>query len=272
MDQYDDANRVVYDRMSQTIKLKIFTQKSIELLPAYFILAEANIGMGGAKLKKAEEFLIAANWNLLKSGNGADDAAGEDSLVTKEELERYHAALNITFGRLFMAQNRPNGHEKAIEKLTRGIYQECREHGPESVYLCKSYYYMGQLFTSMRQQFSAKAFYQKIVQIWKNHIIQNDLMMMDHYGHMDSGIPMILYEEAEKHLAMILNWFCEELGGYDNACAECRFTHSLVCYKRGKVMEALEGMKTALQEYQNNLGIYDRKTVEVDRVIQKIEE
>lgn len=97
--------------MSLTIKQKVFTQKSIELLPAYFILAEANIGMGGAKLKKAEEFLIAANWNLLKSGNGAgDDGAGEDSLVTKDELESYHAALNITFGRLFMAQNRPNGH------------------------------------------------------------------------------------------------------------------------------------------------------------------
>ena len=64
----------------------MFTQKSIELLPAYFILAEANIGMGGAKLKKAEEFLIAANWNLLKSGNGGDDGAGEqfhqDCVVT----------------------------------------------------------------------------------------------------------------------------------------------------------------------------------------------
>jgi len=85
----------------------VFTQKSIELLPAYFILAEANIGMGGAKLKKAEEFLIAANWNLLKSGangSGDDGAAGsEDTTVTKEELDRYHAALNITFGRLFMA-------------------------------------------------------------------------------------------------------------------------------------------------------------------------
>ena len=129
-DQYEEANKCVYDTMSLTIKQKIFNQKSIELLPAYFILAEANIGMGGAKLKKAEEFLIAANWNLLKSGNsgaGDDGRAGgaEDTIVTKEELEKYTAALNITFGRLFMAQNRPNAHEKALEKLTRGIYQEC---------------------------------------------------------------------------------------------------------------------------------------------------
>jgi len=29
----------------------------------------------------------------------------------------------------------------------------------------------------MRHQDNAKAFFQKIVQIWKNHIIQNDLMV-----------------------------------------------------------------------------------------------
>jgi len=69
-----------------------------------------------------------------------------------------------------------------------------------------------------------------------------------------------------------LNWFREELGGYDNACAECLFTESLVAYKQGKIAEALDGMRTALQDYQNNLGIYDHKTKEVEMVIQQIEE
>lgn len=246
-EQYREANNHVYDKMSQTIKTKVFNEKSIELLPAYFILAEANIGMGGAKLKKAEEFLIAANWNLLKSGqSGADDgrAGGEDTLVTREELERYHASLNITFGRLFMAQNRPNAHEKALEKLTRGIYMECQEHGPESVKLCKSYYYMGQLFQQSRQLVNAKAFFQKIIQIWKNFIIENDLMVMAEYSQQE--IPLILYEEAEAHLRNIYNWYESELGSYDNACAECLFTQSLVAYKRGKIGEALDGMRRAL--------------------------
>lgn len=212
--------------MSLTIKQKVFNEKSIELLPAYFILAEANIGLGGAKLKKAEEFLIAANWNLLKSGQaGAGDegrAGGDETLVTREELDRYNASLNITFGRLFMAQNRPNAHDKALEKLTRGIYQECVEHGPESIYLCKSYFYMGQLNQMSRQLINSKAFFQKIIQIWKNHIIENDLMIMAEYNQAE--IPLILYDEAEKHLTYILNWYREELGGYDNACAECLFS------------------------------------------------
>ena len=40
-------------------------ENSILLLPGYFVLAEANIAEN--KLKKAEEFLIAAYWNFLKS-------------------------------------------------------------------------------------------------------------------------------------------------------------------------------------------------------------
>ena len=47
-------------------------------------------------------------------------------------------------------------------------------------------------------------------------------MIMAEYNQIE--IPVILYDEAEKHLSIILNWFREELGGYDNACAECLFT------------------------------------------------
>ena len=46
--------------------------------------------MGGAKLKKAEEFLIAANLDLLKNGH-------QVAMITRaEELERYQAELSLT--------------------------------------------------------------------------------------------------------------------------------------------------------------------------------
>ena len=65
--RFEEANRLVYDKMTDMIKNKIFGENSIELLPAYFVLADANIHMGSnSRLKKAEEFLIAAYWNLLK--------------------------------------------------------------------------------------------------------------------------------------------------------------------------------------------------------------
>lgn len=63
-------------------------ENSIELLPAYFILAEANIGMGGPRLKKAEEFLIAAHWNLLKFTSDKDEKGGvsDETLVDAKEI------------------------------------------------------------------------------------------------------------------------------------------------------------------------------------------
>ena len=55
----------------------------------------------------------------------------------------YNGPFTFTFGRLFLAQTRPETHKKALEELSNGIFLECKEHGPESIYLCSSYYYMG---------------------------------------------------------------------------------------------------------------------------------
>ena len=111
--QIDEANRQVYDTMMElTIKSKIFSDDSVELLPAYFVLAEANICLGGTRLKKAEEFLIAAYWNLLKATSEENEKGGNktESLVTPKEIEQYRATLHKTFGRLFLAQAKPETH------------------------------------------------------------------------------------------------------------------------------------------------------------------
>lgn len=192
---------MVYDKMNDTIRNnKAFGENSIELLPAYFVLAEANICMGGARLKKAEEFLIAAYWNLLKFTSEDNDkgAVPEDALVTKEELETYKASLHKTFGRLFLAQNRPGAIKQALDELTQGIYLECIEHGPESIYLCSSYYYMGELFKKEGSVQKARNFYQKIIHIWKMFIIEKDFNEMEDFHY--STIEDIYYEEAHEHL------------------------------------------------------------------------
>ena len=75
--------------MTSKIKEKVFLEDSIELLPAYFVMAEANICLGGTRLKKAEEFLIAGFWNLLKFTWEENEKGGapSDSLVSKKELD-----------------------------------------------------------------------------------------------------------------------------------------------------------------------------------------
>ena len=49
------------------------------------------------------------------------------------------------------------------------------EYGPESIHLCSSYYYMGELFKKDGNIHKAKSFYSKIIQIWKEFIIERDL-------------------------------------------------------------------------------------------------
>ena len=182
------------------------------MLPAYFVLAEANICLGGSRLKKAEEFLIAAYWNILKFSSEENEKGGaaEDTLVSPKEIQQYHACLHKTFGRLFLAQNRNETHKKALEELSSGIYMECQEHGPESIYLCSSYFYMGELFRKEDSIQKARSFFHKISQIWKNFIMDQDLQNMGY--PMQSIIDDYYYQEAYQHLADIKNFFETEFG------------------------------------------------------------
>ena len=147
--QVEQANTHVYRKMNETIQGNVFKENSIELLPAYFMLAEANICMGGSRLKKAEEFLIAAYWNLLKftsdeNDKGGSDSEYEDALVSDQEIKRYRANLQVNFGRLFLARQGDN--KKALKELTEGIYLQSLLDQPESPYMCSSYYYLGNLY------------------------------------------------------------------------------------------------------------------------------
>lgn len=76
--EYNQANRLVYDTMTQSINSGSFQEQSIELLPAFFVLATANICLGGARLKKAENFLVSAFWNLLKSTSDESEKRNDE--------------------------------------------------------------------------------------------------------------------------------------------------------------------------------------------------
>jgi len=106
--RFQDANRLVYETMTKNIGPGCFEEQSIELLPAFFVLAEANICLGGPRIKKAENFLVSAYWNLLKSTSDEAEKRPDDELVTEKDIERFRAGLHKTFGRFFLAQNAPD--------------------------------------------------------------------------------------------------------------------------------------------------------------------
>ena len=239
----EEANKLVFDTLQGVLSLEIFEDSAIELLPAYFIMAEANVCMGGARLKKAEEFLIAAYWNLLKHTSDENKTAAEESLVSEQEVSQYRASLHKTFGRLFTSQKR---FEDAIKELAHGIYLDCVEHGPESYKLCSSYYYIGLIFQQMNKNEEAKSFYQKIIQIWKRFILERDLKDAEDMqygreaGEWYSSIDDIYYEEAKDHIKNMLVFFEVEYGPQHVLTAECELAFALVMLKTGNVMVSLE--------------------------------
>jgi hypothetical protein len=80
------------------------------LLPAFFVLAEANICIGGPRLKKAENFLVSAFWNLLKSTSDESEKRSEEDSVSEKDIERFKAGLHKTFGKFFLASSTPESY------------------------------------------------------------------------------------------------------------------------------------------------------------------
>jgi tetratricopeptide (TPR) repeat protein len=263
-EEFERANRETYDLMLKQIQMKVFAENALELLPAYFILAEANIGMGGSRLKKAEEFLIAAKWNLLKSKNdNKEDKSriGDESLLDANEITRFEAMLNRMFGKLFMA----NGNPKAIDELALGIYRDSEEFGPEHIELSSSYFNMGQLFYQKDEPDKAKAFYLKICDIWKKYVLNPENTEEDENT-------ALLIDEAYKHLHEV-NAFLERNSDENStSTADCTFALALVSYRCGKRDEALDLMERSYMIYQTKLGEYAKKTKDVEDAIKFIQE
>jgi len=240
---YIEANDKVHRKMMELTKNQnnVFDEDSIELLPAYFVLAIANIMMGGDKRKKAEDYLISAFWNLLKSGaDDGDKQTQEETLVTDNEKDIYRAELHKTFGRLNLANNNT---EDALKELSNGAYKECLEYGPESIQVTSSYYYMGKVFLQKQEAENAKSFFLKIIDIWRDFIVQRDLLDLDNFQ--DKSEDELYYWEAKDQIRDIILYFEEENGPQDPVMADCNFCFGLVQIKLGDLVGALDSLSLA---------------------------
>jgi tetratricopeptide (TPR) repeat protein len=257
----DEANGHMFELLGKV--RGHFDDAAIELLPAYFILAEANVILGGVRLKKAEQILIAAYWNLLKYTSDDNKASGVDGGANKE-VSKYRASLHKTFGRLFTAQDRL---EDAIKELSQGIYLECMEYGPESIQLWSSYYYLASIFHKQGRKEETKSFYQKIVEIWKKHILEQEFDEEEQLKEYQ-----IYFEEAKEHLKNILGFFEVEYGPEHTLTAEWDVAFALVMLRTGNDVIAGEFLEKAYYILMNSLGEFDPKTKEIGDLAKRVEE
>lgn len=131
--------------------MDVYGSGRIELVPAYLLLAEANLGL--KRYKVAEEFLLYANWSVLKNPDCSNEL--------KSQLFR-------NFGKLYASQGK---FQDALKQLAQDIYYSSLESGPEHIDTAGGYFYMADVFLTQGVVEHALAFYDKVVDIWYKFLI-----------------------------------------------------------------------------------------------------
>lgn len=145
------------------------------------------------------------------------------------------------------------------------------EYGPESIHLCSSYYYLACIFHKQDKNEETKSFYQKIVEIWKKHILEHDFNE-DEQNEENQIDEELLYEEAKEHLKNILGFFEVKYGPQHSLTAECDVAFALVMLRTGNDKIAVEFLEKAHYILMNSLGEFDPKTKEVEELAKRVEE
>lgn len=226
---------------------QLYGEKSIELVPAYLLLAEANLGLG--KFNQAEQFLSLANWSVLNTPDCSN--------VIRSQLHR-------NFGKLYASQDKL---DEALRQLSSDIYYSSLEMGPEHVDTAGGYFHMANIFYSQHRIENSLALYDKVVDIWYKFLasVRNNRELINVLGEAQLA-------EAMDMLQQILTLRIRTLGENHIAVGEARYTVGLLFLFMSENAKAQESISQALRNYQEHLGPDHPSTKDVQEVLNKLNE
>ena len=202
---------------------------SIEIVSAYLLLSEANLGL--KRYQSAEEFLSLANWSVLQNPSCSNSVRSQ---------------LHRNFGKLYGAQGK---HREALEQLSQDVYYSSLLVGPEHVETATGYYHMADIFYTQSRIESALALYDKVVDVWYKFLanVLNNTSDMDSLGEAQIA-------EALDMLRKILSTREKFLGDSHIATGEAKYTLGLLHLFIGETPPALDNISSAAKIYNEHLG------------------
>jgi len=226
----------------------VYGEGSVELVPSYLLIAEANLGL--ARYRQAEEQLTLANWALLK--------APLCSNALRSQLRR-------NFGRLYASQSK---FDEALRQLADDVYYSSLMVGPEHIDTSGGYFQMGNVFYSTNKIEAALAMYDKVVDIWYKCVTQ--LLSADASFDLP---PLGEAKGAEgvEVLSHIRKRREECVGASNIATGESNYVLGLLYQYLGQVAKAAEHMRLALAIYENQLGSEHQSTKDVTVSLMQLE-
>ncbi|XP_041508736.1 zinc finger MYND domain-containing protein 12 [Microtus oregoni] len=135
---------------SLRFRMNMHGHSSVELVPAYLLLAEASLGLG--RIVQAEEYLSQARWTVLKSTDCSNAT---------------HSLLHRNLGLLYMAKE---NHEEARYHLANDIYFASCAFGTEDIRTSGGYFHLANVFHGLKKMELADTLYTKVSEIWYTYL------------------------------------------------------------------------------------------------------
>jgi hypothetical protein len=226
----------------KTLRLKeaYYGHGHLQLVPAYFHLARTNQYMD--KFKAAEEFLSLAQWTILRN---------------KDVDVSLKAELHQTFGLLYASDAKLDA---ALKQLTSATYYLCVMNGPEHILTSFGYFDLGNVFAAKSNMEHAMAFYDRVKDIWYQHLTTALRMALEPNGdemtegHI-AGAEMLVaanfgienLQDAVKMLRGIVGLQTERYGRVHPSTARAEFVLGMFMLWNGDAPSAMGSLLKALE-------------------------
>ncbi|XP_057640694.1 zinc finger MYND domain-containing protein 12 [Chionomys nivalis] len=237
---------------SLRFRMNMHGLSSVELVPAYLLLAEASLGLG--RIVQAEEYLSQARWTVLKSTDCSNAT---------------HSLLHRNLGLLYMAKE---NHEEARYHLANDIYFASCAFGTEDIRTSGGYFHLANVFHGLKKMELADTLYTKVSEIWyaylNNHyqvLLQARSQQTDLLGKQfvnDTGLDEAQEAEAIQILTSILS-IRESTS--DKAPQKTVFvlkTLSMLYFLMLECSKAKEYASRALSLAEEHLSVQEQKVIQ----------
>uniref|UniRef100_A0A673GI76 Zinc finger, MYND-type containing 12 n=1 Tax=Sinocyclocheilus rhinocerous TaxID=307959 RepID=A0A673GI76_9TELE len=151
--------------------MRVYGSCAAELVPAYLLLAQANIGIGS--LSQAHEYLSKAEWTVMKT-------PGCSHTVLHQ--------LHRTLGRLHAATGK---YTSALTHFANDVYYASEMFGLGSTVMSGGYFLMADVFLKQNKPGIAHSLYTEVANSWHAHLCK----LID--GITDIDLPLLCVDEAQ---------------------------------------------------------------------------
>ncbi|XP_049608861.1 zinc finger MYND domain-containing protein 12 isoform X2 [Syngnathus scovelli] len=212
----------------------VYGPNTVQLVPAYLLLADANMGMNNLAL--VAELLSQAEWAVLKSP--------ECGYAVHHRLHRSMGCLHTATGHF----------EAALFHFANDIYFASEEYGLDSTVICGAYFLMAAVFVKLGQPAIVHSLYTEVAETWHSHLAK---LLQSHIQNMQKNHDMLepafdegQKVEVDKMLRSILAFEQDETRKEPGIEALVAHALAMLSFLGGDAVKALEFGRMALEASQ----------------------